>query len=158
MSRSREMPLAEVSDRRWELMAVAVFLMALKSMASAALAVVDGPWVRYLDWFEAGTALAAVGIVLWLMFIKLTRVPRADRRRFLNMESYVGDTVKAAMFRSWGTTFILLTLLGTFGDRWLTTAPTEFFIHLSVALMLCVFSVSFFILNRSVDDVGAAGA
>ncbi len=157
MSQPQGSPLAEVADRRWELIAVAVFLIALKSVASALMAVTDASWVRYLDWVEAATALGAMAIVLRLLFIKFARVPRAQRGRFLSMETYVGSAFKSAAFKSWGVTFVLLSMLAT-ADRLLQKAPAEFFLNLVIAAMLLVFSLTFFILSRSTEDEEPAGA
>ena len=152
MSRSLKPPLAEMADRRWELLALAVFLMALKYSASAAMAVVEGPWVRYLDWFAAATALSTVAIILWMMSIKL-RVASRQRQRFLKLEGYVAEAIKNAIKRSWGATFVLLVILTEIAEKsFANLIPTGFYLQLTVAVMLGVFSVSFFIINRPSDD------
>lgn len=152
MNTTHTTTLAEAADRRWRLLAVAVFLMALKSAASAGMVVVDQPYLRYLDWFEAAMAIGSLAVVLWLLFFKFFRVPASERRSFLKVESYVGTTIKTAMFRSWLVTFILLSVIAPFAGKH-AEIPSQFFLQLTLATMLGVFSGVFFFLNA---DGGAA--
>ena len=114
--------------------------------------------MRYPIASEAAAALSAVAVILWLVFFKLTRVPREQRHHFFNMEGYVKDTVRKACGASWAATLVTLMLLGIIGDEWLISVPAEFFLDAAVAVMLGVFSVTFFVMNASSDDEGVAGA
>ena len=158
MSSTHETPLAESADRRWYLLAIVIFLLAVKSALSAAMVIADESYLRYLDWAEGAAAMATLPIVAWLVFFKFARVPRAQRHHFLNMEGYVRDTVRQACSASWTATVVPLMVLGAIADDWVASMPAEFFLQAAIAVMLGVFSLTFFVMNRSSDDEGVAGA
>jgi hypothetical protein len=112
----------------------------------------------YLDWAEGGAAIAALVIVLWLLFFKFMKVPAHLRRRFLDIEGFVATTIQKSFKASWLVTFVTLTVLAPASRRF-TTIPGEFFLQAVMALMLGVFSVAFFVMNASGgEDEGTAGA
>ncbi len=158
MSPTNQTTIAEAADQRWYLLAVMIFLLALKSAISAAMVLVDQPYQRYLGWAEAVAALSAVAIVVLLVVFKFVRVPRDQRQRFLEMEGYVKETSLRACRASWSATLITLMLFTVVFDEQDTSMPPEFFLQTALAVMLGVFSVAFFVMNRSSDDEGVAGA
>ena len=159
MSPTQETPLAEAADRRWQLMSIVMLLLGLRSAISAAMLVVDHPFMRHLEWAEAAAALSAVGVVLYLAIYKLTKVPASQRSHFLNMEGYVKETMRKACWSSWSATLVTLMFFSVLGDEWFTSVPAEFFLDASIAVMLGVFSIAFFVMNASSnDEEGAVGA
>lgn len=158
MSPTNQTPIAEAADQRWYLLALMIFLLGLKSALSAAMVLVDQPYQRYLGWAEAVAALSAVAIVLLLVVFKFVRVPRDQRQRFLDMEGYVKETSLKACRWSWSATLITLMLFTVVFDEQDTSMPAEFHVQTALAVMLGVFSVAFFVMNRSSDDEGVAGA
>jgi hypothetical protein len=155
---SSQAHLAEAADRRWQLLALAMLLIACKSGISAALVLADASVRTYLDWAEGGAAIAALVIVLWLLFFKFMKVPAHLRRRFLDIEGFVATTIQKSFKASWLVTFVTLTVLAPASRRF-TTIPGEFFLQAVMALMLGVFSVAFFVMNASGgEDEGTAGA
>jgi hypothetical protein len=150
--------LAEAADRRWHLLATAMLLIACKAGISAAMVFTEPPVATYLDWAEGVTALAALGVVGWLLFFKFMKVPAHLRHQFLNMEGFVATTIHKAFKVSWLVTFVALTILAPASKR-LSTVPAEFFMQSTLALMLGVFSVAFFVMNASgEEDEGLADA
>jgi len=158
MNSTSQTPIAEAADQRWYLLAVMVFLLGLRSAIAAGMVLVDQPYRRYLGWAEAVAALSAVAIVLLLVVFKFVRVPRDQRRRFLDMEGYVKETSLKACRASWSATLLTLMLFTVVFDEQDTSMPPEFVLQTALAVMLGVFSVSFFVMNRSSDDEGVAGA
>ena len=144
-------PIAEAADRRWHMLAVAMLLLAAKAATTAAIALIGEPVPRYLDVAEAVFALAAVAIVVWMLYVKFARIPSQHRRQFLHIEGYVRESLRKACYASWATTFILLSMLGVM-DRLMSRYPAEVFVNLIVAIMLSVFSLTFFWLNRPIGD------
>ena len=155
MSSTNQTPVAEAADQRWYLLAVLVFLLGLKSALSATMVLVDQPYHRYLGWAEAVAALSAVAIVLLIVVFKFVRVPRHQRQRFLEMEGYVKETSLKACRASWSATLLTLMLFTVVFDEQDTSLPAEFHVQTALAVMLGVFSVAFFVMNRSSDEGGA---
>jgi hypothetical protein len=158
VSTSQGTPLAEAADRRWQLLALAMLLIACKAGISAAMVLADATVRTWLDWAEMGAALGALVIVLWLLFFKFMKVPAHLRRRFLDIEGFVATTIQKSFKLSWLVTFVTMTILAPASKRF-ATVPAEFFVQALMALMLGVFSVGFFVMNATGGgDEGIADA
>lgn len=149
MDYKNDVTLAETADFHKQLTAVAVFLVAIKYAASAAAFLVDEALGQYFDWIEIGTTLAVVLLVLPMVAWKYSKLSKAQRSQYLEPDGYLATVLKQAMSKSWTVTFIFLTFLEVFvKERWLWL-PSEFFIQVVLALMLAVFSLTFFYLSRA---------
>ena len=146
--------LAETADFHKQITAVAIFLVAIKYAAAAAVYLVNETTGQYFDWLELGISLVVILLILPMVAWKYSKLSKAQRSAYLEPDGYLATVFKQAMAKSWSVTFVLLVFLEVFvKERWLWL-PSEFFIQVVVAIMLAVFSVTFFYLSRadSEDD------
>ncbi|MEM7114427.1 MAG: hypothetical protein AAF614_18475 [Chloroflexota bacterium] len=148
MAYKNEASLAETADFHQQITAVAIFLMAIKFAASAAIFLVDETVGQYLDWVELGISLIVILLILPMVAWKYSKLSRAQRSRYLDPQGYLATVAKQAMAKSWSATFVLLVFLEVFvKERWLWL-PSEFFLQVVITIMLAVFSITFFYLSR----------
>lgn len=147
MFTNKNMNLAETADSHQQLIAVCVFLLALKYAASAAMFLVDDAIIRYLDWFEIGSVLLILLIVFPIFVWKFRQLPKHQRHLYRDPDGYLAMVTKQAMAKSWQVIWILLVLFEIVADEFLLTLPTEFFVQCIIAIMLAIFSITFFYLS-----------
>lgn len=144
--------LAETADIHKQLAALCVFLLALKYAASAAMFLVDDTIVRYLDWFEIGSLLLILFLVLPMLAWKFRQLPKHQRQLYRDPDGYLATVTKQSMAKSWIVIWVMLMLFEAIADDFLLTLPTEFFVQCIIAIMLAIFSITFFYLTWADDQ------
>ena len=142
---------AERVDTHRRLLFFAMFLLSLVYAVKTAAYVVDQAVNDYLGLFAKGVAGVLLIVVIVLVYRKVRFLPRADRHLLASLDSYVMHVLNRACLISWFSTFALVSLLMTTTSHGSSAFPTEFYLNLTLFLMLGVFSLSFFFLLRADD-------
>ena len=139
---------AELADRHLQLIALAVFLVALKFAASAAMHFADGPMATMLDWLEVVTALSAMLIVLGTAISKHRHLGPDGWREHFRGDGYLASVLRDASFASLLATWLALLVLEIVSKNTLAHLPPRFFLQLVMVVLLSTLSVKFYLLNR----------
>jgi hypothetical protein len=131
--------------------------MGLKYAVSAGILLAN-PTTRILDTLELIFAFVPVLIILPILAWKFTKLPKNQRQHYFEPESFVADTLKESMKKSWGVLFILLIFMELFADNLFANMPPKFFIQIAISVMLVVVSLTFFYLNWGDNNDDYAGA
>lgn len=139
---------ADLADRHRRYLAYAMLACAFMFGANAAEHVVGPEYVTVAKL----TQLVMVGLmflgVLPTVNWKLRNRDRDLRHIYFDEDGYAARSLDRAKSASWVITFIGLVVLTPF-TRELVTAPTPFFLHSTLALMVGVFSVVFLYFDRA---------
>ena len=158
MGSMKGLSVPEAADKNMRILAVAVFLFAVKYAASAAALVVGAGPARVFDGIELGAALLGVLVLVPMGLWKFRKLSVSQRRLYTDPEGYVGEVFRRAGFKSWALTWILLVVMDILAREDITALPAEFFLQVVTAMTLGVFSVTFFYLNRGgAEDDGTTG-
>lgn len=155
MSAKDGIPIAEAMDRHMRFVVLGMFLFSLKWAAAAATHLAGQEMAGYLNLasdIATGLGLAIILFALAWKLRRLSKIPRGQRRAFLDPDGYVADVFKKSCVISWSWTFVVLVFMEAAARKQLGTLPSEFFVRFSIFAMLAVFSVSFFIRSRGGED------
>ena len=140
--------IAEAADRNQQLIILAMFLISLKFVASAAAEVANENAVYYLDIIEIIFMVLGLGIIVPMMLWKFWSLTKAERQTYFDSDGYLFSIGKKAMSKSWAITFIALVFIEPMTKNFLSSLPPRFFINAIIAFLLGTFSIIFFILDR----------
>lgn len=158
MSIFKKTSTAEHVDNHRRLMAFAMFILSLIYAVATIRYVVDEETASNLGILAKGLAGVLLIVVIGLIIWKVKFVPRNQRYLFSSSDSYVMQALNRACIISWFSTFILLSLIKVTTSRDSSAFPAEFYINLTIFVMLAVFSVTFFILFRTDKEEIEEGA
>ncbi len=148
---SNKINLAEVADRNQQLITLAMFLMSLKYVASAAAEVANENTVYYLGIIEIVFAVLAVCIIVPVIVWKFWNLTKVERKTYFDSDGYFFSIGKKAMSKSWTITFVVLVFFEPVTKNFLAHLPPRFFINAIIAFLLGTFSIIFFMLDRKGD-------
>ena len=149
MADKKPLSSAQFMDRFMRRIAIAMFLISVCLAAIVAREFVGEATSDMIRWGTKGVAIIAVLLVLPMFVRALLYKVRNPSAKF-QPDSFVADAYRQAAERSFGLTFIFMTLL----DIWANNEPAPFSasiaINVTLAVALAFFSLSFFYLIRPV--------
>jgi uncharacterized membrane protein len=149
MVEKSKMSVAEQIDRAHQRIALGVLLVAGAYFISVVKFFVTPQVSGILD--IASKVLGVATIVLVLpSFLKFVSMRRRNREACREPEGFVIEMFNKATSTAFKATFVFLVFLEIVSTNFTADMPGEFFVKLIMTVTLAVFSVTFFILNRSV--------
>ena len=137
---------ADISDRVNQLMALGALVLAVLFGVDSAQQVIppgeSGP-LAVAELIVKATGLLLVAALLVLIARKW-RLAQAGETA--GAESFTGSVVRRACTASWVATLVLLTVLA---ERVLLVGPPQFAVDVTLAVMLGVYAVAFFVFDRA---------
>ena len=146
MSPSENPSAADQVDNHRRLLFLAMFLLSLIYAIKTASFIVDQDVADYLGIVAKGLAGLFLIVLLVLVYWKVRFIPKDERYLLASFDSYVMHVLNRACLISWFSTFALLSLMMTTTSHNSSAFPAEFYLNLTLFLMLAVFSLSFFFL------------
>ena len=140
---------ADQVDNHRRLLFLAMFLLSLIYAIKTASFIVDQGVADYLGIVAKGLAGLFLIVLLVLAYWKVRFIPKDERYLLASLDSYVMHVLNRACLISWFSTFALLSLMMTTTSHNSSAFPAEFYLNLTLFLMLAVFSLSFFFLLRA---------
>jgi hypothetical protein len=143
---------AELADRTVQLVACAMFAVALVFCLSIAEFFASESTAAVIDLAAKAIGLAIVGLMAILFFWKIRPMSPSQRRQHLAEDGFLQIAFQKAMARSWMLSFLVLAILQTLDNlvlERLPAMPPEIVIKAVLALMLLLFSLAFLIFTRS---------
>ncbi|NNF08440.1 MAG: hypothetical protein HKN21_16890 [Candidatus Eisenbacteria bacterium] len=142
---------AEIVDRVYKNIAFLVLFMALSCTADALRHILPESNLQILRYVSKGFAALTVLTALrgiWLMRAKF----RLGKRNTEEHESFVLDAFRKACTVSWALTMAFLALADNFVPNISPEDQVDFVVQASLAFMLGVFSIAYFIRSRSGNE------
>lgn len=143
---------AELADRTLQLVAAAMFALALVFCLSVAEFFASESLAAVIDVAVKILAVAILGLMALLYFWKFRSMTPGQRRRQLAEDGFLQIAFRKAMATSWMLSFLVLALLQALDNlvlERLPAMPLEIVIQGVLALMLLIFSVAFVSFTRS---------
>ena len=137
---------AEQADNHRRLLFLAMLFMSMVFGIKAGFYWVDAGIKSYLE--VAGQILAVSTVIVLgiTVYLKLRFIPRNERKYLLTTtDSFANQMMNQACKTSWILTFIMLIVITGIKAKDGSTLPARFYLDLTVAFMLAVYSISFFI-------------
>lgn len=151
MNVDAEHNVADVADQHIRWTAVAILLASLKYFAEAAQALVGESLAALLDWVEIGCALAAVGVVFVILVSKHRRMGEEKWKDFMGPDSYLGQMFRQASTAALVMSWFAMIVLEILARGALAALPTEFFLQVTMAILLGTLGFKFMLLDRESD-------
>jgi len=154
---TNDYPLAEMVERQYRMLAFIIFLLALIHALIASRALVDSTHAEtILKYAQLGLVSIMLPSIAVLVYWKIRLVRNVPNRKYLaEPEGFAWEVWRKAMVHSWVATLLVLTVARkmeeTIGNN------VDLLASGSLALMLGVFSGSFFLHYRSGADEGLDG-
>lgn len=147
-----DLPPAEAIERQYRLLALILFLLALIHLLIVARILVEVasvlPILKYAQFGLAAIMFPSIAVLIFWKIHLLRSVP--DRSYLAEPEGYAWEVWKKAMVHSWAATLLVLTSAGKMEQRF--NGNVELLTSSCLAIMLGVFSVSFFFHYRTAAD------
>lgn len=146
---------AEIADRTIQLVAWAMFAVALVFCLSVAEFFASESVAAIIDIAVKGLGIAILGLMALLYFWKFRSMSSDRRREYLAEDGFLQLAFKNAMARSWMLSFLLLVILQVLDSLVLARLPEmpiEIVIQGVLAVMLLLFSVAFMVTTRWSDS------
>lgn len=143
---------AELADRTLQLVAYAMFAVALVFCLSVAEFFVGESTAAVIDVAVKVLAIAILGLMALLYFWKFRPMSPGQRRQHLAEDGFLQIGFQKAMATSWMLSFLVLVILQVLDNLVLARLPEmplEIVIKSVLALMLLLFSVAFPFFTRS---------
>lgn len=143
---------AEVADRTIQLLAGAMFALAMIFCLSVAEFFVSESMATVIDVALKVLGIATLGLMALLYFWKIRPMTSGERRQHLAQDGFLQVSFRKAMAHSWMLSFLVLVLLQTLDSlvlERLPAMPLEIAIKAVLALMLVLFSLAFVLFTRS---------
>lgn len=143
---------AELADRSLQLIAWAMFAVALVFCLSVAEFFASEPIAAIIDIAGKALGIVVLGLMALLYFWKFRPMSRDQRGQYLAEDGFVHIAFQKAMARSWMLSFLTLVILQALDNLILARLPAmplEVVIQGILAVMLLVFSVAFFAFTHS---------
>ena len=148
---------AELADRSLQLVAWAMFAVALVFCLSVAEFFARESTAAIIDLAAKGLGIVILGLMALLYFWKFRPMSRGRRRQYLAEDGFLQIAFQKAMAKSWMLSFLVLVVLQALDnlvlDR-LPAMPLEIVIQGILAIMLLLFSVAFFFFMRASGSDG----
>ena len=147
MNKQKTVSFAEQADRMMQVVALGVFLVAVAYAISAAEFFVSEDIAGVLN-----ISSQVLGIIIFIIvlpaFLRFMSMKRKNRETCGESEGFVTEIFDKATGKAFQFTFIFLIILEIVSGSYLAHLPGEFFIKLTIAVTLAIFSLTFFFLNR----------
>mgnify|MGYP006307831423 FL=1 len=143
---------AEVADRTIQLLAAAMFAVALVFCLSVAEFFAGESTAAVIDVTVKVLGLVILGLMAVLYFWKFRPMTTSQRRHELAEDGFLQIAFRKAMARSWMLSFLVLIVLQALDNLLLEPLPEmplEIVIQAVLALMLLLFGLAFLFLTRS---------
>lgn len=143
---------AEIADRTLQLVAWAMFAMALVFCLSVAHFFASEPIAAIIDVSVKILAIVILGLMAVLYFWKFRPLSAEQRRQHLAEDGFLQVGFQKAMAKSWMLSFFVLVVLQALDNlvlERLPEMPLEIVIKSILALMLLLFSGAFLFFTRS---------
>lgn len=149
---------ADHADIQRRLLSITILVFSLIYATKVAFYFVDGALSEYLTYAGYGLAALALVMIITTIYWKLRFIPVNERYQLLSSEDSFANAMMNKSFKhSWMYTLLLLFLISSLIDKQSSTYPAQFYIDLSVFLMLSTFSLSFIILFRVENEEAIEG-
>ncbi len=145
---------AEVADRTIQLLAAAMFAVALVFSLSVAEFFAGESTATVIDVTVKVLGMVILGLMAVLYFWKFRPMTPGQRRHELADDGFLQIAFRKAMARSWMLSFLVLIVLQAVDSLLLEPLPEmplEIVIQAVLALMLLLFGLAFLFLTRSSD-------
>ncbi len=157
MSAIKKTSTADHVDNHKRLVCFAMFLLSLIYAVGVIKYVADEEVVSYLGILGKGLAGLFFVVLIVSIYWKVRFIPENQRHLFSSPDSYGMQALNRACMISWVLTFVCLSLIKLTISKDSSTFPAEFYLNLTVFVMLAVFSVTFFFLFRTDREEEIAG-
>lgn len=151
MGSTSQMPAADVGDRHRRFVAFAMLAVASIYALAAARHFLGADAARVAGILELVMVAAMVGFLAPVFLWKVRSRDSDDWHLYRRKDGFVADSVARAHLASWIVTFVLLSVLAQQTDRF-GDLPPEFFLEVTLAVMLGVFGVVFLYLSRTPEE------
>jgi len=146
-----DLPTAETLERQYRMVAFILFVVALIQATEAARNLVEMDLLlsilKYTRFGLAVVMFPAVGLLIFWKMRMLAKIPKHLRGYLAEPEGYAFEVWKKAMVYSWAATMFTLYALGNMEEK--LDGNVELFASSCLAIMLGVFSVSFYVMYRT---------
>jgi len=149
MSTIRKTSTADHVDNHKRFIVFALLLLSFIYAAKVVMYVVDGEMHYYLRILQIGLAGLMVAVFIGSIYWKIAYIPKNQRNLFSSSDSYVMQALNRACMISWSLTFMCLSLIMVTTNKNSSAFPAEFYLALTLFVMLAAFSLSFFFLFRT---------
>lgn len=143
---------AELADRTLQLLAYAMFAVALVFCLSVAEFFASESTAAIIDIAVKALGIAILGLMGLLYFWKFRPMSPDQRRQHLAEDGFLQIAFRKAMAQSWMVSFLVLVILQALDKLVLARLPDmplEIVIQSVLAIMLLLFSIAFFSFTRS---------
>lgn len=143
---------AELADRSLQLVAWAMFAVALVFCLSVAEFFASEPIAAIIDIAVKALGIVILGLMALLYFWKFRPMSRDQRSQYLAEDGFVQIAFQKAMAKSWMLSFLILVILQALDNlilERLPAMPLEIVIQGILAFMLLLFSVAFLFFTRA---------
>ena len=143
---------ADLADRTLQLVAWAMFALALVFCLSVAEFFASEPTAAIIDIAVKALGIVILGLMALLYFWKFRPMSRHQRSQYLAEDGFVQIAFRKAMAKSWMLSFLILVILQALDNlilERLPAMPLEIVIQGILAIMLLLFSVAFLFFTRA---------
>ena len=142
---------AQIIDSFMQRTALGGFLLALAYAMSAAMLVTSPEVAEVLDNLQLGLGILVI-LVVFPAFLRIVKLRRRSGSDCEETDGYIVAMFKKASTNAFSLTFVFLIIMQVVTEKIQTGLPASFFVDIILAFTLGVFSITFFMLVRSVSD------
>lgn len=150
MNTSKNVSTADVADRHRQYFALAMLAAGLIYLVKAMESLVTGPATDYLEYAAVILVLFAFGVLVPACVAKF-RLPADEKIVYFRENGVAAQLLRRSFKVSWASTFISLVALEVIAGDAPVDLPADFFVQIGLFIMLAVMSITFLLLNWSVD-------